>query len=53
MTEEKRQLTIRALALQSLHYPGLRHASREIATDLRGAEMFDEFEKVLLNDGQD
>lgn len=47
--ESDRQLILRALAIQSLCYPGFEYANREIAKKLKGEAMFDEF-KILLAD---
>lgn len=41
--EMDRQLTIRALAVQSLTSPGFEHACRKIAVTLEGEKMFDQF----------
>ena len=45
--ESQRQLTVRALAVQSLVSPGFVHADREIAEILQAGEMFDEFRRLL------
>ena len=45
--EMQRQLMIRSLAIQALVNPGFKYASREAAVALYGAEMFDEFERLM------
>lgn len=45
--EGQRQLTVRALAVQSLVNPGFVHADREIAEILFAGDMFDEFRRLL------
>ena len=45
--ESQRQLTVRALAVQSLVNPGFVHADREIAEVLHAGAMFDEFVRLL------
>lgn len=45
--EGQRQLMIRALAIQGLVNPGFKDASHEAAVALYGAEMFDEFIRLL------
>lgn len=45
--ESDRQLTIRALAVQSLESPGFTQASRAIAMKLGGGGMFDDFRRSL------
>lgn len=45
--ESDRQMILRALAIQSLCYPGFEHANREIAKKLQGEELFDEFKGFL------
>lgn len=45
--EGQRQLTVRALAVQSLVNPGFVHADREIAEILFAGAMFDEFLGLL------
>ena len=50
--ESDRQLTLRALAIQSLRDPGFEYASREVAKKLSGEAMFDSF-RELLRDSTD
>ena len=45
--ESDRQLTLRALAIQSLRDPGFEYASREVAKKLSGEDMFDSFRELL------
>jgi len=44
-----RQLTLRALAIQSLRDPGFEYASREIAKKLEGEAVFDSFRGLLVD----
>jgi len=45
--ESDRQLMLRALAIQSLCYPGFEYACREITKKLEGEKMHDNF-RILL-----
>lgn len=47
LDESDRQLTIRALAVQSLESPGFELACRKIAILLEGEPLFDEFMRLL------
>ena len=47
LDESDRQLTIRALAVQSLESPGFEPACRKIAVILEGEEMFDSLRGLL------
>lgn len=49
LEEGDRQLTVRALAVQSLESPGFTQASRAIAMKLGGGGMFDEFRRLLAD----
>jgi len=41
------QLTLRALAVQSLHSPGFEPACRKIAKQFRGEELYDSFRDTM------
>lgn len=47
--ESDRQLAIRALAVQALKFPGFKLACRNIATTLRGEDLFDEFMSLMVD----
>lgn len=49
ITEEQRQLMIRALALQSIEAPGFCHAIGEIVSIMHGEEMFDTLADILAD----